>query len=128
MKFLVDECLSPNLVTIARDRGFSQSTHVTWLGLTSKKDWAIVRRAVVDGYVLVMNNTADFTSLMGREDVHGGLVCLNAAYGLISLDVQKRLFEHALDQLGNDEPVNEVLEITLTADQMVRTDRYALPV
>ena len=34
MRFLVDECLSPDLVAIARDRGFSLSTHVTWLGLS----------------------------------------------------------------------------------------------
>ncbi len=70
MKFLIDECLSPDLVAIARDRGFSLSTHVTWLGLRSKKrDWTIVRRAIEDGYVLVTNNTTDFTSLAGREDV-----------------------------------------------------------
>jgi predicted nuclease of predicted toxin-antitoxin system len=127
VKFLVDECLSPDLVAIARNRGFSLSTHVTWLGLRSKKDWIIVRRAVEDGYVLVTNNTTDFTSLVGREAVHAGLVCLNVAPGLMSLDVQKRLFEHALDQLENEEPVNEVLEITLTAQRLVRADRYALP-
>ena len=103
------------------------STHVTWLGLGSKKDWAIVRRAVDDGYVLVTNNTTDFTSLVGREEVHAGLVCVNVAPGLMSLKVQKRLFEHALDQLEGEEPVNEVLEISLTADRIVRADRYAWP-
>lgn len=126
MRFLVDECLSPDLVAIARDRGFSQSMHVTWLGLTSKKDWAIVRRAVKDGYVLVTNNTVDFTSLVGREEAHAGLVCLNVAPGFMNLDVQKRLFEHALDRLKEKEPTNEVLEITLTTDRTVRVDRYLL--
>ncbi len=82
MKFPIDECSSPDLATIARDRGYSQSMHVTWLGLRSKKDWAIVRRAVEDGYVLVTNNMADSTSLVGREDIHAGLVCLNVAHGL----------------------------------------------
>ncbi len=85
------------------------------------------RRAVEDGYVLVTNNTADFTSLVGRDDLHAGLVCLNVAHGLMSLEVQQRLFEHALDRLGDEEPINEVLEITLTADRTVRADRYALP-
>ena len=127
MKFLIDECLSPDLVTIARDRGFSLSTHVTWLGLRSRKDWTIVRRAVEDGYVLVTNNTADFTTLVEREDVHAGLICLNVAPGLMSLNVQKRLFEHTLNQLDDEEPVNEVLEITLTDDRIVRFDRYILP-
>lgn len=126
MRFLVDECLSPDLVFIARDRGFSESMHVTWLGLTSKKDWAIVQRAVKDEYVLVTNNTTDFTSLVEREKTHAGLVCLNVAPGFMNLEVQKRLFEHALDQLKEKKPANEVLEVTLTANQTVRVDRYLL--
>lgn len=127
MKFLVDECLSPDLAAVARGRGFSQSTHVTWLGLMSRKDWTIVQRAVEDGYVLVTNNKTDFTPLVGRQDVHAGLVCLNVAPGLMSLEVQKALFEHALDELAGVEPINEVVEITLTVDQSVRTDRYIWP-
>ena len=84
MKFLIDECLSPKLATIARARGFPESTHVTWLGLRSRQDWAIVRRAVDDGYVLVTNDSADFTSLMEREPVHPGLICLNMALAAAS--------------------------------------------
>ena len=127
MKFLVDECLSPDLVALARKRGHGESTHVTWLGLRSRTDWFIVRRAIDDGYVLVTNNMADFTSLLGRQRVHAGLVCLNVAPGLMSLDVQKRLFALALDRLGDNEPINELLEITLTADRSVRIERYDLP-
>lgn len=127
MKFLIDECLSPDLVAVARDRGFPQSTHVAWLGLMSKKDWTIVQRAVKDGYVLVTNNTIDFTPLVERQDLHAGLVCLNAAPGLMSLEAQMVLFEQALDELAGEEPVNEVVEITLTGDRSVETDRYDCP-
>lgn len=81
MKFLIDECLSPELVTIARQRGHLETTHVTWLGMRSRKDWSIARRAIDDGYVLVTNNTTDFTSLLDREELHPGLVCLNVAPG-----------------------------------------------
>jgi predicted nuclease of predicted toxin-antitoxin system len=101
--------------------------HVTWLGLRSRKDWSIVRRAIADGYVLVTNNTTDFTSLLRREKVHAGLVCLNVAAGLMSLDVQKRLFALALERLGDSEPINETLEITLMENRSVRIDRYDLP-
>ena len=55
MKFLIDECLSPELVVIARARGHGESMHVTWLGMRSRKDWSIMRRAIADGYVLVIN-------------------------------------------------------------------------
>jgi predicted nuclease of predicted toxin-antitoxin system len=124
VKFLIDECLSPDLVAIARARGHGESTHVTWLGLRSRKDWSIVRRAIDDGYVLVTNNTTDFTSLLRREKVHAGLVCLNVAHGLMRLDVQKRLFVLALDRLGDREPINELLEIALAEDSSVRIERH----
>jgi len=127
VKFLVDECLSPDLVAIARARGHGGSTHVTWLGLRSRKDWSIVQRAIDGGYVLVTNDRADFTSLFRREKLHAGLVCLNVACGLMSLDVQKRLFSLALERLGDSEPINELLEITLLEDRSVRVDRYDFP-
>ena len=69
MKFLIDECLSPELVALARARGFHESTHVTWLGMRSRKDWTIVRRAVKDGFILVTSNTVDFKPLYEREEV-----------------------------------------------------------
>jgi predicted nuclease of predicted toxin-antitoxin system len=101
--------------------------HVTWLGMRSRKDWSIVRRAIADGYVLVTNNTTDFRALLRREEVHAGLVCINVAPGLMSLDVQKRLFALALDRLGDGEPVNELLQITLDEHKVVHVERYDFP-
>jgi predicted nuclease of predicted toxin-antitoxin system len=126
VKFLIDECLSPELVGDARAHGHMESTHVTWLGIGGRRDWLIVRRAVDNGYVLVTNNTEDFTALLAREELHAGLVCLNAAPGLMSLAIQQRLFALALERLP-DEPINEVLEITLKADRSILIDRYDLP-
>ena len=80
-----------------------------------------------DGYVLVTNDTLDFTSLIRRESVHPGLVCLEVAPGLMSLAVQRELFALALDRLGNAEPVNEALQIVLLKDHSIRIDRYDLP-
>jgi len=94
--------------------------------MRSRRDWSIVRRAVNDGYVLVTSNSIDFTSLLGREEVHAGLICLNVAPGLMTLDIQKRLFVLALDRLGNTEPINEVLEVTLREDRSVQIDRHDL--
>ena len=127
MKFLIDECLSPELAIIARARGFHESTHVTWLGMRSRKDWTIVGRAIAEGFVLVTNDTVDFTALYEREEIHAGLVCLNIAPSLMSLEVQKTLFLLALEKLGQDEPTNEVLDVTVDADGVIRVERYALP-
>ena len=127
MKFLIDECLSPELAALARAHGYADSTHVTWLGLTSAKDWTIARRAVDDGFVLVTNNTADFIALYGREEMHVGLVCLNAAPGMMSLDLQRRLFLLALGELRKEEPYNKALKITVSATGDIDVSRYALP-
>ena len=124
MKFLIDECLSPALAAIARECGFPESTHVTWIGLRSRRDWALVRRAVEDGYVLVTHNSADFSALMEREPRHPGLICMNVAHGVMSLEVQQRLFEHALTQIAGVDLSGQIVEITLTAERKVRFDRY----
>jgi len=58
------------------------------------------------------------------EPHHPGLVCMNVAHGLMSLDVQQRLFEHAMTQLADVDLSGQVLEITLTAERKVRFDRY----
>ena len=39
LKFLIDECLSPDSVAVAVGAGFSESSHVTWLGKSGWKDW-----------------------------------------------------------------------------------------
>lgn len=127
MKFLIDACLTPELAHMARARGFHESMHVTWLGLTSRKDWTIARRAIDDGYVFVTNNTIDFTAFYEREDVHVGLVCFSVAHGRMSLMLQRQLFLLALADLAESEPINEVIEIAVDPEGDVRVDRYDWP-
>ena len=45
----------------------------------------------------------------------------------MSLAVQKRLFALALDRVGDREPVNELLEITLDEHKTVHVERYDFP-
>lgn len=124
MKFLIDECLSPSLATIARERGYPESTHVTWLGLRARQDWALVRRAVADKYVLVTNDRADFTPLMEREQRHPGLVCITVAHGLMSLQVQQTLFSHVLTRLAGKDMTDRVLEIALDSNGAAQVALY----
>lgn len=127
MKLLIDECLSPSLALIARDRGLNESTCVQWLGLSGQADHSVARRAVDDGYILVTHNTADFLPLYEQEDVHVGLIALNTAAGVMTLTLQQRLLLLALDTLQDQEHWNEVLEISVAADGTVTIDRYDLP-
>lgn len=127
MKFLIDECLSSALVELALEAGCAEATHVTWLGMSAAKDWAVARRAVDDGFVLVTNNRLDFLKLYGREALHGGLVVLNATYGMMDRGQQRRLFALAVARLAGPEPYNEMLEVTLALDGAVTIRRYAHP-
>ncbi len=124
MKFLIDECLSPTLVVMAHERDFPESTHVTWIGLRSRQDWALVRRAVEDDYVLVTHDSADFTALMEHEPYHPELVCMNVAHGLMSLDVQQRLFGYAMTLIADVDLTGQIVEITLTAERKVEIDKF----
>ena len=48
MRFLIDECLSPELVKLAQEKGYGESTHVVWRKLAGKKDWEL-KPVIVDG-------------------------------------------------------------------------------
>ena len=87
-----------------------------------------MQHAIGDDWVLVTNAATDFMALLGREEIHPGLVCLNFVGGHHNnRESQKRLFRHALEHLSDHEPINEVLEITLDVEARVLTKRYAWP-
>jgi len=135
LKFLIDECLSPQLTKLAHDRGYGESFHVVWLGHAGRKDWEL-KSVILDGdWTFVTKNSADFrgpaTNPGSRGQyadvgLHAGLVCLNAPLGM-DLDVQIELFEQALDELEADaDLVNQVLELTLEEGEL-HIRRYRLP-
>jgi predicted nuclease of predicted toxin-antitoxin system len=59
-KFLIDECLTPDLATLARERGFFESAQVTWLGKAGWKDWELKRFILEQDWTFVTRNSADF--------------------------------------------------------------------
>lgn len=69
------------------------------------------------------NNTRDFLRLVKEQDQHPVLICISAP-GRINLDIQRRLFLYALDQLGDKEPENEVIQIVLNRAEEVVFQRY----
>jgi predicted nuclease of predicted toxin-antitoxin system len=60
VKFLIDECLSLDLVDLAWERGFTQSSHVVWLGKAGWKDWEL-KPFILDGdLTFVTRDSVDF--------------------------------------------------------------------
>ncbi len=136
MKFLIDECLTPELAKVAHGKGHGETSHVVWLGLAGLKDWEL-KPIILDGdWTFVTKNSVDFR---GPKDnpgakgqyadvaIHAGLVCLNGPPGM-DLDMQLELFQQALLELeGDDDLVNQVLEVTIEDEETLRIVRYALP-
>lgn len=137
MKLFVDECLSNELTKMAIDRGHVGSASVTYRGLAGTKDWELMPIIVEEDYTLVTKNSVDFRGrankpgekgLYKNVELHAGLICLNGPVGM-DLDLQKELFEVALDEidaLGGD-LVNLCLEITLDDQGKIHVTLYELP-
>jgi len=136
MKFLIDECLSLKLADLAVERGYVQSSHVVRLGKSGWKDWEL-KPFILDGdWTFVTKNSIDFR---GRADnpgakgqyanvpIHAGLICLNGPEGM-DRALQLDLFKIALAELEQDpDLVNQVIEVTLAADDQIQVLRYCLP-
>jgi len=107
--FLIDECLSPDLVALAHERGFA-ATHVLFRGLAGTEDRDLLPIIRHENFVFVTNNAKDFLKLYARENVHAGLVVI--VPGGIPVDIQLRLFSCALDVIEKrSDLINQIIEV-----------------
>jgi predicted nuclease of predicted toxin-antitoxin system len=118
VRFLIDECLSIDLVAIARQSGYD-AQHVAHIGKAGWKDWNVARYARDGDFVLVTNNASDFRQLYAEETLHAGLVILIPNVGRV---LQQKLFRAALDGLATlGEPINRVLDVDLVGEDVTLT-------
>ena len=123
MKFLIDECLSVDLVTVAGAAGY-EAQHVARVGKAGWKDWNVARYAGDGDFVLVTNNASDFRRLYASQGLHAGLVILVPN---VPRALQRTLFRGAITELDTiGEPINQVLEIDLDGEEIV-FKLYQLP-
>ena len=116
MRFLIDECLSPVLVSVAAQAGY-EAYHIAHIGKAGWSDPDVVRHAIHENFVLVTNNAGDYRSLYGKEPLHGGLIVIVPN---VNRNEQTGLFRHALALLAaRGEPINHVLEINTDGAEIV---------
>jgi hypothetical protein len=136
-KLLIDECLSSELVLMARERGHHEASHVVWIGKSGWKDWELKRLLLEEDWVLVTRNSDDFRGpretpgskgQYSNVSIHAGLICLNAPIGM-DLALQRELFSEVLDELEIDSDLtNQILEVTLEDDEAgIQIERYRYP-
>ncbi len=116
--FLIDECLSPALVTLAHRRG-SLAVHVAHVGLAGVKDRSLMPFIRQGSHTLVTNNRIDFRLLHAAEELHDGLIVIVPN---VSRDERLRLFALVMDHLDlSPDLVNRVLEIDADGNIVVET-------
>ena len=137
VKFLIDECLSLDLVAVAHGRGFVESSHVVWMGKAGWKDWELKPFILEGDWTLVTRNSVDFrghaddpgaSGQFADVPLHAGLVCINGPDGM-NAEVQCELFEAVLEEIGDAQQlVNEVIEVDLESlDGEFTIHRYPMP-
>ena len=71
IRFLIDECQTPDLVGVARAR-WIPAEHVARIGKSSSPDWRVVELVLDGDYALVTNNAKDFRRLYTGMEIHPG--------------------------------------------------------
>jgi predicted nuclease of predicted toxin-antitoxin system len=123
MRFLIDECLSIDLVSASHQAGYD-AQHVAHIGKAGWKDWNVAHHACENDFIVVTNNASDFRRIYAALSLHPGLVIVLPNVGR---ETQTEIFRLALDQLDvGGEPINRVLEADL-ADGKVTFRLYTLP-
>jgi predicted nuclease of predicted toxin-antitoxin system len=137
LKFLIDECLSPGLAQLARDRNYHESFHLSWLGKAGWKDWELKEFILSGDWTFVTRNSIDFRGAAERPGskgqyadvpIHAGLVCINGP-ARMTARIEVELFAALLDEIKSlAHLVNEVIEVNLPEeDGEFEIVRYSMP-
>jgi predicted nuclease of predicted toxin-antitoxin system len=119
MRFLIDECLSIDLIPTAKKLSTSPR-----IGKAGWKDWNVVRTAADGDFVLVTNNASDFGKLYATTPLHADLIIIVPN---VDQTLQKVLFRPALKAIFTpNDLVNRVLEVGIDGED-VTLDLYDLP-
>ena len=107
-RFLIDECLSPELATEARARGY-HALHVNWANMSGYRDEVVAVYAMGGDYVFVTNNGVDFRPIYRTLELHSGLVVILPS---LKKPGQLMLFNQIIDFLENErDSINLLVEI-----------------
>ncbi len=137
LKFLIDECLSPELAHLARERSYHESFHVSWLGKAGWKDWELKNLILEGDWTFVTRNSIDFRGPVEHAGsrgqysdvpIHAGLVCINGP-ARMNAEIQVGLFAAVLDTIPPEaDLVNLVIEVDLPEEGgEFEIVRYSMP-
>ncbi len=119
MQFFIDECISPQVAARLNESGEHYAVHPRDIGRRGDLDHVVLRNAIAEDRIIVTENARDFRGLVGREEIHPGLIILpcmarDACIHLIGLAIAF-LEAEALkaDEAPADHMVNRVIEVAV---------------
>ncbi|MDP5308781.1 DUF5615 family PIN-like protein [Paracoccus spongiarum] len=119
MQFFIDECISPQVAALLNESGEHSAVHPRDIGRRGDPDHVGLRNAIAEDRIIVTENARDFRGLVGREEIHPGLIILpcmarDACIHLIGLAIA---FLEAEDLMAvaapTDHMVNRVIEVSV---------------
>ena len=125
MRLFLDECVSPRIAAPLNADGHVV-TALRDVGGLGEPDYKVLRRCIDGDSVLVTQDARDFRNLVGREEIHPGLIILPN----LDRPQTETLLRQAIDYLDNcgdpmDLMVNRVLE--MADDGSLRIDDLPPP-
>ena len=112
MRLVIDECLSPQLALRLNATGLHDAVHPLHVGRRGEPDHRVLERCIAEDRVIVTENARDFRRLVGKTELHPGLIILPG----LDREGTWKLLESALAFIRErGEPmsvmVNHVLEV-----------------
>lgn len=113
MRLFIDESLSPQIAVRLNESGLHDAVHPLLFGGLGEPDHRVLARCLVEDRVLVTQNARDFRKLVGRTELHPGLMILPVGSRDQTIHWLAQAIAH-LETRGDPmaEMVNSVLEIT----------------
>jgi predicted nuclease of predicted toxin-antitoxin system len=78
VRFFIDESLSPQLAIRLNETSHHDAIHPLHVGRRGEPDHRVVERCVGEDRIIVTQNARDFRRLIGRVEIHPGLIILPA--------------------------------------------------
>lgn len=122
MQLFIDECLSPSLAQELNDTGQHVCQHPRDFGGRGAPDHVVLARCIEHSLTIVTQNAKDFRALVGRQEIHPGLIILPCVGKARSRDLLNRVLQH-LQGMGDPNAImiNKVLEITTNGSIQITT-------
>ena len=130
--FLVDECLSQELADMAIEVGYHALAANRMWSLRKRNDYRVAKYAIDRNLILVTNDFFDLEGIYENLEIHPGIIFITAASSkLRQLSYQRKMFELALDEVEDEEPIQQAIRVRATQGRgksvNMSVERYYLP-